>query len=156
NAASSPAWARVMRFVVTDHLRDSSGPHGTGTRVDTVGAEKWAVGPLIRRCRRCLSGWPSPWFEGSSDDAGWPAEETMIMLLKGKQALVCAASGAIASEVSRRFAAEGARVWVTARRGDAVLRLVDEIGDLGGEARGEQVDATDPTEVDRYIDRVAS
>ena len=78
------------------------------------------------------------------------------MLLQGRNAVVFAASGAIASEVSRRFAAEGATVWLSARNDTVVKELVEQISDSGGVARGEQVDATDPAEIDAYLDRVAA
>jgi 3-oxoacyl-[acyl-carrier protein] reductase len=78
------------------------------------------------------------------------------MLLEGRNAVVFAATGAIASEVSRRFAAEGATVWVSARNDTPVKELVDKITASGGTARGEQVDATDSAEIDAYLDRVAA
>src|SRR5262245_44832535 len=78
------------------------------------------------------------------------------MLLEGMNALVFAASGAIASEVSRRFAAEGATVFASARDELAVKQLVEEITATGAVAHGERVDATDASEVDAYVDRIAS
>src|SRR5215813_7006751 len=78
------------------------------------------------------------------------------MLLKGKNALIFAASGAVASEVARRFAAEGATVFVSARDETAIKQLVNEITATGGAAQGERVDATDADEIDAYVDHVAS
>jgi 3-oxoacyl-[acyl-carrier protein] reductase len=78
------------------------------------------------------------------------------MLLEGKNALVFAASGAIASEVARRLAAEGATVYVSARDETAVKQLVNEITAAGGEAHGERIDATDADEIDAYVEQVAS
>jgi NAD(P)-dependent dehydrogenase (short-subunit alcohol dehydrogenase family) len=77
------------------------------------------------------------------------------MLLSGKNALVFGASGAIASAVSRRFAEEGATVFVSARDDTAIKELVEDITTNGGEAHGDHVDSTDPAEVDAYVDRVA-
>src|SRR2546423_12831686 len=78
------------------------------------------------------------------------------MLLQGKNALVFAASGAIASAVSRRFADEGATVFVSARDETAVKQLVEDITTARGVAHGDRVDATDPDEVDAYVGQVAS
>jgi NAD(P)-dependent dehydrogenase (short-subunit alcohol dehydrogenase family) len=78
------------------------------------------------------------------------------MLLEGKNALVFAASGAIASAVSRRFADEGAAVFVSARDETAVKQLVDDLSASGAEARGHRVDATDADEINAYVDRVAA
>ncbi len=78
------------------------------------------------------------------------------MLLEGRNAVVFAAWGAIASEVSRRFAAEGATVWASARNDTAVKELVEEITASGRIAHGEQVDATDLAEIDAYLDRVVA
>jgi hypothetical protein len=44
------------------------------------------------------------------------------MLLEAKNAAIFAASGAIASQVARRLAAEGAVVWLSARRGYAATQ----------------------------------
>jgi NAD(P)-dependent dehydrogenase (short-subunit alcohol dehydrogenase family) len=77
------------------------------------------------------------------------------MLLEGKMALVFGASGAVASAVSRRFAAEGATVFVSARDDTAVKQLVEDIIASGGQAQGEHVDSTDPNEIDAYVDRIA-
>jgi NAD(P)-dependent dehydrogenase (short-subunit alcohol dehydrogenase family) len=76
------------------------------------------------------------------------------MLLEGKTALVFGASGAIASTVSRRFAAEGATVFASARDDTAVKELVEDINAGGGKAHGDHVDSTDPGEIDAYVEQI--
>jgi 3-oxoacyl-[acyl-carrier protein] reductase len=76
------------------------------------------------------------------------------MLLEGRNALVFGASGAIASTVSRRFAAEGATVFASARDDTAVKELVEDIIAGGGAAQGDHVDSTDPDEIDAYVERI--
>jgi NAD(P)-dependent dehydrogenase (short-subunit alcohol dehydrogenase family) len=56
------------------------------------------------------------------------------MLLTGKVALVTGASTGIGAASARLFAREGASVVVSARSGDALVRLVDEIRAAGGRA----------------------
>ena len=77
------------------------------------------------------------------------------MLLQSKHALVFAASGAIASGVARKFATEGATVWLSARSGDALEPLADEIRANGGTAHVDTVDATDVDAVADYVSRAA-
>lgn len=71
-------------------------------------------------------------------------------LLQDKTALVFAASGAVGSAVARRFAAEGARVHLSARDGAALDRLGAELG-----APWRVVDATDEAQVEAYVDEIA-
>lgn len=78
------------------------------------------------------------------------------MLLSSKNALVFAATGAIGSEVARKFAREGAQVWLSGRRTDALDSLVSQIAAEGGCAKADVVDATDPRAVHDYIARVAA
>ncbi|HET7016805.1 MAG TPA: SDR family oxidoreductase [Streptosporangiaceae bacterium] len=78
------------------------------------------------------------------------------MLLEGKNAVVFAASGAIASQVARRLAGEGAVVWLSARRGDAVKELAEEINASGGQAHAQEVDALSPEAVEAYLETVAA
>jgi 3-oxoacyl-[acyl-carrier protein] reductase len=77
------------------------------------------------------------------------------MLLEGKKALVFGASGAIASAVSRRFAAEGATVFVSARDDTAIKALAADIDGDGGAVYGDHVDSTDPAEIDAYVEEIA-
>lgn len=78
------------------------------------------------------------------------------MILAGKHILVFAASGAIAGEVARTFAKEGAHVWLSARNPQAVEALAAEIEAVGGKVNADVVDATDPTAVEEYVERVVS
>lgn len=77
-----------------------------------------------------------------------PEEEPV---LTGKQILVFAASGAIAGQVARTCAAQGATVWVSARRGDAAEKLATTIAEEGGSAHPAVVDATDPDAVAAHV-----
>ena len=67
------------------------------------------------------------------------------MLLKDKVAIIHGASGRIGSTVARRFAREGARLFLCGRTRDPVSVLADE---LGGE--GHQVDALDGDAIEAH------
>lgn len=77
------------------------------------------------------------------------------MLLDSKNAMIFAATGAIASGVARRFAKEGATVWLSGRNESALMQLADSIGAEGGKACVDVVDATDTEAVTNYVNRVA-
>ena len=66
------------------------------------------------------------------------------MLLTSQNAVIFAASGAIASQVARRLAAEGATVWLSARRAAPVKQLADEIAESGGQAPSPRTRRTRP------------
>jgi 3-oxoacyl-[acyl-carrier protein] reductase len=72
------------------------------------------------------------------------------MKVGGKTAVVFAATGAIGSAVSRRLAADGARIFISGRRGDEIERLARDIG-----AGWAVVDATDETQVEGWLDDLA-
>lgn len=78
------------------------------------------------------------------------------MLLEGQNAVVFGATGAIASQVARRLAGEGAVVWLSARRGDAVKQLAEEINGSGGQAHAQEVDALSPDAVEAYLATIAA
>jgi 3-oxoacyl-[acyl-carrier protein] reductase len=78
------------------------------------------------------------------------------MRLADKNALVFAATGAIASGVARKFAQEGAQVWLSSRNAARLEQLTKEIQSDGGKASYEVVDATDQTAVSEYIAKVAA
>jgi NAD(P)-dependent dehydrogenase (short-subunit alcohol dehydrogenase family) len=78
------------------------------------------------------------------------------MLMEGKNAVVFAASGAIASAVARRFAAEGATTWLSARDDSTVQGIAGELSASGYRAYAERVDATDAKEIDAYLDDIAA
>jgi len=77
------------------------------------------------------------------------------MTLEGKNALVFAASGAIASEVARTFAREGAVVYLSGRDEHALAQIANGIRAGGGKAETALVDATDPGAVAHYVDTLA-
>ncbi|MDX1994621.1 MAG: SDR family oxidoreductase [bacterium] len=78
------------------------------------------------------------------------------MLLDSRNILVFAATGAIASEAARQFAREGATVWISARNGERLQEITDEIRAAGGTVHCEVVDATDADAVQAYVERVAA
>jgi NAD(P)-dependent dehydrogenase (short-subunit alcohol dehydrogenase family) len=78
------------------------------------------------------------------------------MLLQDKHVLVFAASGAIAGEAARTFAAEGAVVHLSARSADAIHALADTIRANGGSATAHIVDATDERAVEAYVAQIAA
>ncbi|THF67863.1 SDR family oxidoreductase [Deinococcus sp. Arct2-2] len=73
------------------------------------------------------------------------------MLLTDKHALIFAATGAIASQVARTYAREGATVWLSGRRADTLSALAEEIRAAGGHAETQVVDATDSQAVREYV-----
>jgi NAD(P)-dependent dehydrogenase (short-subunit alcohol dehydrogenase family) len=78
------------------------------------------------------------------------------MLLADKQVLVFAATGAIGSGAARKFAQEGATVWLSGRNLDALHSLAQEIGTAGGKAHVQRVDALNEEEVEKYVEGVAA
>jgi 3-oxoacyl-[acyl-carrier protein] reductase len=78
------------------------------------------------------------------------------MLLSSKNVLVFAATGAIASEVARKFAREGAQVWLSGRNLEALEVLMSQIVAEGGAAKADVVDATDAKAVTEYVNRIAA
>ncbi len=76
--------------------------------------------------------------------------------LTNKNILVFAATGAIAGAAARKFALEGAHVWLSGRDAARLNPLADEIRAQGGQVTVHPVDATDPDAVQAYVDQVAS
>jgi 3-oxoacyl-[acyl-carrier protein] reductase len=76
--------------------------------------------------------------------------------LKGKVAVVFAASGEIAGAVALSFAQHGAKVYVTGRNLAAVKTLADKIKAGGGQAEAGKVDALNETEIDTYLQKVVA
>jgi len=70
--------------------------------------------------------------------------------LRDRVILVTGSTG-IAAAGARRFAAEGARVFVTSRTADHCARLVAEISDVGGEAAFLPAELTDEGQVDAAV-----
>ncbi|MCA9912526.1 MAG: SDR family oxidoreductase [Anaerolineae bacterium] len=77
------------------------------------------------------------------------------MLLENKNILVFAATGAIAGEAARSFAAEGAHVYISRRNQDALETLTAEIQAAGGAVDWAVVDATDAEAVEAYVAEIA-
>ncbi len=78
------------------------------------------------------------------------------MLLESKNAVVFAATGAIAGGVARKFAQEGTHVYVSGRNEAALKQLVNDIKAAGGKATAHVVDATDEAAIEAYVDKVAA
>lgn len=76
------------------------------------------------------------------------------MMLQGKQAVIYGAGGAIGGAVARAFACEGARVFLTGRRREAVEAVAQDIRATGGSAEGAEVDALDEQAVDAHLQTV--
>jgi NAD(P)-dependent dehydrogenase (short-subunit alcohol dehydrogenase family) len=73
------------------------------------------------------------------------------MLLKDKVAVIYGAGGAIGCAVAKRFAREGAKVYLTGRRLEPLSALADLISSHGGVADAAQVDALDEAAVEAHI-----
>lgn len=76
------------------------------------------------------------------------------MLLENKNAIVYGAAGAVGGAVSRAFAREGARVFLTGRDPGALDALAKEISATGGQAESAAVDALDENGVENHFDAV--
>ena len=73
-----------------------------------------------------------------------------------RRALVTGASGAIGGAVARRLAADGAAVTITARRGDRLGDLAEQIRQAGGHAEVVVGDLTDADFLGELCDSVKS
>jgi len=78
------------------------------------------------------------------------------MVLKGKNAIIYGAGGAIGAGIATAFAREGARVFLTGRTQDKLDRLAKEITEVGGQADVAVVDALDEQAVDEHARSVAA
>jgi 3-oxoacyl-[acyl-carrier protein] reductase len=76
------------------------------------------------------------------------------MLLEGKTAIIYGASGHVGGAVARVFAREGADVFLAGRTPEALARVAHEIG--GSAAHTAQVDASEPSAVERHFSSVVS
>ncbi|MFA6117591.1 MAG: SDR family NAD(P)-dependent oxidoreductase [Sphingomonas sp.] len=77
----------------------------------------------------------------------------MANRLEGKIAMVTGGARGIGAAIARRFAAEGAEVTITDIDGETGARTA---ADIGGSARFERVDASDPDAVADSIDALAA
>jgi NAD(P)-dependent dehydrogenase (short-subunit alcohol dehydrogenase family) len=73
------------------------------------------------------------------------------MLLKDKVAVVYGAGGAIGGAVSRAFASEGARLFLTGRLRAPVEAVANDVVAAGGSAEAAEVDALDEQAVDEHL-----
>ena len=73
--------------------------------------------------------------------------------LNGKTALVTGGSTGIGLAAARRFAAEGAHVFVTGRR---QAQLDEAVASIGADATGIRSDVTVPADLDRVFEAVAA
>jgi 3-oxoacyl-[acyl-carrier protein] reductase len=78
------------------------------------------------------------------------------VLLEGRSAIVYGAGGAIGGAVSRAFAREGAKVFLTGRTRASLDAVAEAISSAGGTAQVAEVDALDEHAVDRHADAVAA
>jgi len=76
------------------------------------------------------------------------------MLLADKVVVVYGAAGAVGSALTRAFAREGARTFVTGRHLESVERVAKDIIANGGAAEAAQVDALDEAAVEQHLDGV--
>ena len=75
------------------------------------------------------------------------------MLLNDKIAVIFGAGGAVGGAVARRFAGEGATVFLSGRHLTPVEKVAQEIKAAGGKAEAAQVDALNEQEVNGYLEK---
>ncbi len=80
---------------------------------------------------------------------------THTPILTQKQAVIFGAGGAVGTATAKEFAAQGATVFLSGRRLDAVKQVAADIQKDGGVAYAAEVDALDEQEVQAYLDGVA-
>jgi NAD(P)-dependent dehydrogenase (short-subunit alcohol dehydrogenase family) len=73
--------------------------------------------------------------------------------LDGKTALVTGASSGIGLAAARRFIAEGARVFITARRKEELAAAAEQLGERAVPVVG---DVSDPSDLDRLFGEVSA
>ncbi|MBD0322591.1 MAG: SDR family NAD(P)-dependent oxidoreductase, partial [Aldersonia sp.] len=78
------------------------------------------------------------------------------MLLNGKIAVIYGAGGAVGGAVARRFAADGARVFLVGRTLESLETVASDIRVAGGDAVTALVDALDRRSVERHADDVVT
>lgn len=72
--------------------------------------------------------------------------------LKGKVAIISGGSGGAGTEISKLYAAEGAKVIIAARGEKAAQTLVDDIRANGGEAVFVKTDVTSEEQIKACVD----
>jgi 3-oxoacyl-[acyl-carrier protein] reductase len=73
------------------------------------------------------------------------------MLLTNRNAIVYGAGGSLGGAVAQALAREGAKVFVTGRKLEAVQSLAAKIGAAGGRVEAAEVDALDEHAVQRFL-----
>jgi NAD(P)-dependent dehydrogenase (short-subunit alcohol dehydrogenase family) len=73
------------------------------------------------------------------------------MLLRDKVAVIYGAGGAIGGAVTRAFASEGAKLFLTGRHLAPVEAVAKEVVAAGGSAEAAEVDALDEQAVDKHL-----
>jgi NAD(P)-dependent dehydrogenase (short-subunit alcohol dehydrogenase family) len=76
------------------------------------------------------------------------------MLLRDKIAVVYGAGGGVRSAIARKFALEGAHVYLAARRLESIKNLASEIRAAGGKAKAAELDALDEKAIEDHLDSV--
>jgi NAD(P)-dependent dehydrogenase (short-subunit alcohol dehydrogenase family) len=76
------------------------------------------------------------------------------MLLKNKIAVVYGAGGGVGSAIARKFALEGAQVYLTGRRIDSIKKIAAEISNSEGAAKATELDALDEKAIEAHLDSV--
>lgn len=77
----------------------------------------------------------------------------MELGLKGKVAMVAAASRGLGRAIAEELAAEGASLIISARGEESLRRACDEIAATGAEVIGVTADVSMPEEVARFVDK---
>ncbi len=77
------------------------------------------------------------------------------MCLKNKVALITGAGSGLGKRIALRYAREGAKVVISDLSPEAVIRTVEEIRALGGEAFGVTMDVSNESEVNDGVKSVA-
>jgi NAD(P)-dependent dehydrogenase (short-subunit alcohol dehydrogenase family) len=78
------------------------------------------------------------------------------MLLDNKNAVIYGAAGAVGNAVSRAFAREGARLFLTARNVAALEPLATELSAAGATVKVAQVDALDESAITTHLNSLIS
>ena len=76
------------------------------------------------------------------------------LILKDKRAVVFGAGGSIGSAVARKFAAEGAEVFLAGRTKSTLDAVTRQINESDGRASYAVIDALDDTAVDEYLEQI--
>lgn len=78
------------------------------------------------------------------------------MLLKDKIAVVYGAGGGVGSAIARKFALEGAHVYLTGRRLAPIKNIAAEISSSGAIAKAAELDALDEKAIEAHLDPVVA